>query len=304
MRSAATMILVAAAVGATTGFVLDRGDPPPLTAQLDDIVARADDEGQYPADRRTVQLHPGSPSSYVFVLRDESDRPGGIPREFSSPPSDEIRVYDAVDGRLDLRMRFHPQNHGQVTQEPDGDAPGFRFRILDIDDINTDGTVEILASFERLTYATGALPVPVVISWDRGEESYAIHPLLARHPRLRVSHDLSPAAYDGYRKPTLIQDQFSSTQLIGHPADLIVVRRALRGPVLMAAYPELSPLGFTGRHEVKGWFLDLNGALPRLTSCSPKDDHLFVRPPDPVDLPDALAGALIGSADEPGCGQA
>lgn len=300
---ATVSILAVATLGAVVGLLLDSSDPPPLTAQLDAIVAQADDEGQYPADRRTIQLHADSPRSHLFVLEDESDRPGGIPREFASPPSAEVRIYDEADGRLDLRMRFHPQNHGQVEQGPDGDAPGFQFRIIDIDDFDKNGTVEIVAAFDRISFATGSLPIPVIVSWDSEDAAYDIHPLLTQPPRLRVSSRLASAAYAGYSKPTLVQDQLSDKRLTGYPADVIAVRQGLRGPILMAAYPELSERGFTGRYEAKGWFLDLSGGSPRLARCSPSE-HLFLRVSSPAEVTEALPRALIGPANEPGCGQA
>ena len=306
MTMASLIILSAASLGAVVGLVIPGGEaePPPLAAQLDDVVADADSRGQYPAVRRAAQLHSDAPGSHLFVLRDQSQRPGGLPREFASPPSDEVRVYDGVVGRLVLRMRFQPQNFGEVQQGPDGDSPGYRFRVADIADLDKNGTAEVLGSFERISFASGPLPLPVLISWDEEASRYRLDALLTQPPDLRVPQELTPAALAGYRKPSVVRDQFSKTKLTGYPADIVEVRQALRGPVVLAGYPEQSAVGFTGRYEAKGWFLDLGGRTPQLTECTPPKRHRLVRVPTPADVPDALARALIGAPEKPGCGQA
>ncbi|HEX8743945.1 MAG TPA: hypothetical protein VF712_12500 [Thermoleophilaceae bacterium] len=302
---AALIILAAASLGALIGLLVVNGedDPPAIAAQLDDVVAKADDAGQYPAVQRAARLHPGASGSHLLVLRDQSQRPGGIPHELASPPSDEIRVYDDVDGRLELRIRFHPQNFGEVQQGPDGDAPGYQFRLLSIADLDKNGTAEILGSFDRISNASGPFPLPVLISWDEDVSRYRMDALFTQPPDLRVPRGLPAAALDGYRKPSVVRDQFSDTELTGYPADVVEVRQALRGPVVLAGYAEQSPVGFSGRYEAKGWFLDLKGGAPRLTECTPPG-HVLLRIETPAEVPDGLARALIGAPNKRGCGQA
>jgi hypothetical protein len=121
---------------------------------------------------------------------------------------------------------------------------------------------------------------------------------------LRLAPGLAADALDGYEKPSIVQDQLSETRLVGFPADAIAVRHALRGPVVMAGYAEMSTLGFTGRYEAVGWFLSLEGGRLQLTRCSSKGAHVFVKPATPAKIADGLARALIDTGHNQGCGQA
>jgi hypothetical protein len=296
-------VAVAALLGAAAGSVIGESTTPSISSQLDAVLKQAVDRGTYPAVRRTLRLHRGAPRSQLIVLRDDSERPGGIPRELALPPSDELRLYDEVGGRLDLRLAFHPQNPGEVQQGPDGDFPGYRLQVMQVMDVNRDGNAEVLLSFERRSNASGPLPVPVLLWWDAAADAYRVDPILTEAPELRVAPGLSTEALDGYRKPSLVSDQRSENRLVGFPADAIAVRHALRGPVVLAGYAEVSTVGFTGRYEAVGWFLSLAGGRLQLTRCTPKRRHLFVKPSTPAQIEDALARAVIDSGRYRGCGQ-
>jgi hypothetical protein len=301
----ATAILVIALIGASVGWLADRSDDkaPPVPEQLDDVVAAANTKGQYPALQREGRFRSGRAKSYLFVLRDNEVRRGGIPPEFESPPSDEVRIYDEIDGRLTAAFRFHPQNFGAIEQGPEGNAPGFGFRLIDIVDLDRDGVSEILGAFDRLTFASGPFPVPVLISWDDEASTYRLEPLLDQPPSLRLPPGMPSTALAGYDEPTEIHNQLSSTVVRGYPADVVAVRHALKGPVLLAGYPEPSANGFNGRYEVKGWFLNRDSPAINLTECT-HAQHVFASVRIPGEVPKAMAKALIRSPDKPGCGQA
>jgi hypothetical protein len=298
-------IVIAAVLGAVAGLAI-RGNTsprPPVRSQLDAVLKQAADQGMYPAVRRVLRLHAGVPRSHLIVLRDDSERPGGIPHELALPPSDEVRVYDEVGGRLKLQLAFHPQNPDEVQQGPDGDFPGYRLQVLQVVDVNRDGDRELLMSFERRSNATGPLPVPALIWWNRTANEYRLDPVLTEAPELRVAAGLASGALDGYTKPSVVQDQLSESRLVGFPADIIAIRQALRGSVAVTGYPEMSTSGFTGRYEAVGWFLDLDGGRLQLTRCSPQRQHRVVDQATPAQVEDALARAVIRGGRNGDCGQ-
>jgi hypothetical protein len=305
LGAAVAAVAIAALLGAAAGSVVQESEstPRPIGNQLDAVLKQAADQGTYPAVRRVLRLHAGAPRSHLLVLRDESERPGGIPRELALPPSDELRLYDEVGGRLDLRFAVHPQNPGEVQQGPDGDFPGYQARVAQVIDVNRDGNAEVLVSFERRSNASGPLPFPALIWWDPAADDYRVDPVLTEAPELRLAPGLSARALDGYRKPSVVEDQLSQSRLVGFPADAIAVRQALRGPVVVAGYAEMSTLGLTGRYEAVGWFLSLDGGRLQLTRCSPKRKHLLVKPSTPAKVEDALTRPVIDSGRNQGCGQ-
>jgi hypothetical protein len=175
--------------------------------------------------------------------------------------------------------------------------------VSQVIEVNRDGNAELLVSFERRSNASGPLPLPALIWWDRAADEYRIDPVLIEAPELSVAPGLSVEALDGYRKPSIVQDQLSESQLVGFPTDAIEIRQALRGPVVVAGFAEMSSVGFTGRYEAIGWFLSVDGGGLRLTRCSPKHEHRFVKPSTPAKPEDALARAVLDSGGNRGCGQ-
>lgn len=298
-------VAVAALLGAAAGLVLagNESSPPPIRNQLDSVLREAADQGTYPAVWRVLRLRAGAPRSHLLVLRDGSERPGGIPRELALPPSDELRLYDEVGGRLDLRFALHPQNPGELRQGPDGDSPGYEVQVVQVINVNRDGNAEVLVSFGRRSNASGPLPLPALLWWDPAPDAYRVDPILTEAPELALPSGLSAHALDGYRKPSIVQDQLSETRLVGFPADTIAVRQALRGPVVVAGYAEISTIGWTGRYEAFGWFLSLDGGRLQLTRCSPTRKHLFVKSETPADVEDALVRAVIHPSRNQGCGR-
>lgn len=296
--------VIVCAVAAIAVLAIDRPaeKPKPIADQVAAIAADAQRDKQYVAASRELRLHEGSDGSRVYILRDQSERRGGIRLELQLSPSDELRIYDEIRGKLISRFRFKTQNPGEVTQGPDGDAPGYRARLVKAADFDRDGTTELLVSLDRISNASGPLPVPALIEWDHEARRYRLLPLLTAPPDLKLAKGSESASLDGYRDPSLLQDQFSDREFKAYPADVIDIRQAPSGPVVLAGYAEMSAIGFTGRYEAKGWTLDLAGAGPQLRECTP-ESHVFVKAPNPGEVADALARKLIDVSGDRGCGQ-
>lgn len=306
--STTTAVLGAAAISAICGgiglYLGGRGDAPsPVSAQLDGLLREARGNDRFPASRRVGRLHPEARRTHLFVFRDIAERSGAAPTDFAAPPSDELRIYDEVSGQLRPALRFQPQNPGELQQGPDGDAPGYRIRIVDLVDVNEDDTAEVLLSFERATLATGPLPLPALAWWDHVRGQYQLDLLISDAPEIAQPSGLATSVLDGYRDPSRIRDQFSGLELVGHPADLFEIRRALRGPVLVAGFAEDSPSGFTGRYEAKGWFVHLDGRGPRTEQCTVSGRHAMVEAPSPAQTGAALAAAVVTTSRNSTCGQ-
>ena len=304
----AASIIVLAGLAAGLGVVVvvggDAGgrSQPSVAEQLEAVVARAAQERRYVAVRRRVPIHGTGTRSHLLVLRD-LDLRDRFRTDLATPQalSDDIRIYDEVDGRLRLRFRFQPQNPGEVAQRPDGDLPGFLLRVGGVADYDKNGELEIVGALERNSLASGPFPVPVIIVWDEADGRYRIHALIPEPPDLRPPRDLPRVALEGYVKPTEIRNQHSDQVLRGHAVDEFTVVPAPGAPVLVAAYAEQTIRGYGGRHELKGWLLDLQPRTPRFLACGPTAaGRLIVRPESPVDLTDKMRQA----AREPtGCGE-
>lgn len=246
----------------------------PVGEQIDSVLRQAAKDGRRAVFRASVPLHgPGSRSSQVLVLRDPrlKEHPAGeavtdAHGRYVVPRSDEVRIYDTVDGKLRLAFRFLPQGPGQVRQAPEGDWPGFRFRPSPVTDIDGDGRPEIVGTFERVTLASGPMPAPVLISWDDGTQRYRLAPLIAQHPRLSGSNALDRAQLAGYLKPTILQDRYTSKKVYAYATDHYKIIRDKPDAFLVAAYLDVASMTFSRvRYEIQAWTLDLqSGALETL----------------------------------------
>jgi hypothetical protein len=221
-------------------------------------------------------LHgPGAPASQVLVLRDTrlKEHPAGdtvtdAGGRFVVPRSDEIRIYDTIGGALRLAFRFLPQGPGQVQQLPEGDWPGFRFRASPIADIDGDGRLEVVGTFERVTLASGPMPTPVLISWDDGEQRYRLAPLIPDPPQLPDSSAAEHAQFTGYTKPTMFQDRYTDHKVLAYATDHYKIITNRPDAFLVAAY--LDPASVTTtrvRFEIQAWTLDLQSGVLETLAC-------------------------------------
>lgn len=272
----------AIAAGATLAIQTVTRDSRPSTAsgesgeeQLDRVLQTAAREKRRVVFRASAHMHgPGGPEAQIIVLRDDRVKehpPGDIPIDAhgrsSAPGSDEVRVYDLVQGRLSLRFRFLPQGPGQVRQLPEGDYPTFRFRATPPRDRDGDGRPELVGSFDRVTLASGPYPVPVSLSWDDGAQRYQLAPLIPNPPKIRVPEGQA-RLLGGYTHATTIKDRYSGAILRGHAVDAfglfgrepdVIVAAAYADPVAVAAN--------RAGYYVQAWLLDFQAGPPVALEC-------------------------------------
>ena len=196
-----------------------------------------------------ASLHGARPSQ-VLVLRDD-----GVPdwrRRFAAPRTDELRIYDTVDGRLREAFRFRVRASGR--------QPEFHVAVAS----------------ERVTLATGPLPVPVLVAWDRAARRYRPSP-----QRIR-----SRATGDAYREPPVIIDRSGSRRDDGYAVDTYRIVRHRPFAALLGGYPNGETL-LAGRVEyaVELWSDDRGDAVKSM-ACFGSPAASSGRAPDDV------AGAL------------
>jgi hypothetical protein len=145
------------AIWATSGFSTPQ--QPSLGTQVDRIRADLRAGGAKVVYRR-LRLHQGA-ASHVFV----TSAPGR---------SDEVRVYDAVDGTLRRRLAFRPEIR---FPESERTSPT-RFVIRTVRDLDGDGQREILAHWEANLAGEEFQRAPVLLSRSSKSGRYAVRPLL------------------------------------------------------------------------------------------------------------------------------
>ena len=158
------------AVGLTSGFLTHV--PPPIGKQIDRIRSAAERAGRPVARTLTGDLHGFDQTSYVFVLRSPTSG------------SDELRVYDDVDGTLRRRLDFRPKSGGrsgsstfvapkiQQTQA----ALDYALEDLQVVDVNGDGHGELVADYSLPSYI--GVRLPILVEWNDAAQRYDLFPLL------------------------------------------------------------------------------------------------------------------------------
>lgn len=214
---------------------------------------------------------PNAGKSFVVVMRDKNtqERPhGDIPMtkdgEVFVPKSDEVRIYDVDDGRVRLSFRFLPQSSGQIRQLPEGDYPSFHFRVVSQTDLTGSGSRELVGAFERVTLATGPMPVPVLIAWDPEAHKFRMSPLIPKPPDLSPLGAKARAAMAGFTRPTTIRDRHSDATTRGYAADAFRVWPRRTSPAVTAFYVDPSTMT---RGQVSAWTLDAQNGSIESISC-------------------------------------
>ncbi len=174
----ATVAVVAALVLVIAGGGFSPVKPPPIGAQIDAIREQAARKGKVTVVARPVDLHGFDQRSYVFVMRPA--RQG----------SDELRVYDVVDGRLTLQLDFQPHtlqrggpNPAAVVEEARRLTPPFDLGVegLRAVDIYGNGEHELVADYNQLPFVGGD-KFPIVVAWDDIAQRYRLQALVATRP--------------------------------------------------------------------------------------------------------------------------
>jgi hypothetical protein len=175
-------VLVIAAVLATQGDIVN---PPSINDQIDQttrelVAAGGPGGGRVILDER-VPFHSADQPSWLIVVEDlptaaqfnEGAAEGGDPK----PRSDDVRIYDVVGGRLQLRLNFRPRGVGLEAAEwvsLSAGAPAYA-------DYAQDGSEAVIGGFALPSQATSAL-VPLAIKWR--EDRYLLVPLTPDQPDL------------------------------------------------------------------------------------------------------------------------
>jgi hypothetical protein len=133
--------------------------------QVDDIRARAAEDGRRVDALRKTSLHGPGITSYVLLLRDE---------DFTRP---ELRIYDEQEGKLKQRLTFRPAND---------DLSSGKFFFAAIEDLDHDDDRDILAGLAVRTESP--FRVPIVISWGERNRKYVVQAALPEAAPLSDSY--------------------------------------------------------------------------------------------------------------------
>ena len=190
LSAAATLATGAALAAVIAGAGFAPVKPPPLGAQIDAIRRQAAAAGKTTMFARADQLHGLDQTSYVFVLRP------------ALHGSDELRIYDLVDGFLRLRLDFQPRTQGTRALGAAvavASAEQQRHGVFDyglsqpqVLDAFGNGEHELVADYTELTEGA-AVRLPIIVAWDDLGLRYRLAPLLpaATDPPLRFGVDES-----------------------------------------------------------------------------------------------------------------
>jgi hypothetical protein len=235
-------VILALALLATLGE-FKKSVPPPISDQVREIRVDATqgdpDTEQDDRHARTYQvdLQGGGENSYVFVFEDGPDRDGFFRLlggdDPDRPTSDELRVYDVEDGRLEERFRFQPDDTGRAAA---------LFERRGIGDVDDDQAQELIGGYGRYSDGSSEAQLPFALEWDDADERYRMVSLQLEPPALpRPPRDprLEPL-FAAYSEPITLRDRDSGHELSGYRAqdfavDSEPVFRLLAGYLI--AYP-------------------------------------------------------------------
>lgn len=145
-------------------------DPEPVGLQLDRLKQSEAKKGRELIAVEWASLHDPESRSYVVTSR-------AIVRDPLGPPkSDEVRIYDLINGELMERFRYRPP----------APRPGlaYEFSILKSGDLDGDGAGEVVGIFRTVVdngqglLEQAGVEYPLAISWDPRHGEYRADPLL------------------------------------------------------------------------------------------------------------------------------
>jgi hypothetical protein len=263
---AAVALAATGAIWATSGF--STPEQPSVGAQVDRIRADLRAGGAEVVYRR-MRLHE-SAASHVFVIR----RPGR---------SDEVRIYDAVDGALRRRLAFRPEIRFPESEQ----TFPTRFVIRVVRDLDGDGQREILGHWEANQAGEEFQRAPVLIARSSGSGRYAVRPLLP----VRALRETA----DGL--PTL---RFDSTEVVWVSDYALDEEHFVPGSATLATRtvgPDPHHLGVAVAHRLPPTvrFWDLARGRARCVRGSPR--RVADTPSLGKGLADAMAGAGLAVGD-------
>jgi hypothetical protein len=169
-------------------FVIAKGDfvdPPSISDQIDqttsDLLADAGPGGGHIVLDERVPFHSTDHPSWLIVVQDlptaAEFNQGAAENANPKPRSDDLRIYDVVGDRLELRLDFRPRGVGSQAAEWESlsaGAPAYA-------DYAQDGSEEVIGGFARPSEATSAL-LPLAVRYQAGR--YVLIPLTPDKPDL------------------------------------------------------------------------------------------------------------------------
>jgi hypothetical protein len=245
------------------------GKKPTIPAQLEAERRDAASRHLHTVVNRRVDLRGTGTPSYLLVFRHDSF---GSPNPVSDPlsVSDEIRIYDAVDGELHLHFRFRPA----LIKEDDRDPHGLAhlFQLSAARDLDRNGRPEILGAYLPY-FMNAALPHPILIQWDEATGQYQLHPILSTPPVLTAkapstdSYGIGP--WRRYHTSTELRDPRSGVILRAFPTDAIAIAYGRAGnAVLLASYVVRQRFhSDPSTVELAVWRLDFQRPTPVIWQC-------------------------------------
>ena len=186
--------LTLAVAGALSLVILadgfSRAAAPPLGAQVDAIRQRAAAAHKVVTFARSEYLHGFDQQSYVVMLRP------------TAQGSDELRVYDVIDGYLRLRLDFQPRttvrgfgaNVFVVGQDRQSHTGLFDYGLenVRIVDLVGDGKQELVADYSPYNSPV-VYKLPVIGYWDDVAQQYRLAPLLTQPPTRPLGYRTDPS---------------------------------------------------------------------------------------------------------------
>jgi hypothetical protein len=267
LGGAVAALIAFALVWVTAGF----STPPPPS--IDDQVATIRHDGAGPnrkAQDYQVHMHGRfSDASYYFRFRDD----GGA----GPPSSDEIRIYDPVNGRLKKRFSFQAA------------GPRVEFQDLVTRDVDGDGNRDLLGG---LFYACphsdvcdGDAQLPVAVSWSDQLGRYHIVSLNTGVPDITRSV-AAPLAAE-YRRRVEFTDPATGETVAGYRVQTFNITQNKR-PRLIVGYQTKSP----ARYELHAWQFVPDHPAPFVIAC-PVDPRPPSAPINPN--PDLVPGVILST---------
>lgn len=221
------MTLAGAIFGVIAGYALPAAwkavfpDAPPMSEQIAQLRAAAASDRRHPAFSWRGDLHGDGAQSLIMVLRANEYRPSDPD---SKARSDELAVFDRIDGRLRQRFRFQPQRLFDKTP--------YLFRLAEIRDVDRDGRPEFLGAYDNAP--DGGLTMPLVLQWRANERGYKMSPLLtSQAPLNRREFNLIAV-----REKTTLRNLRGNERIVGYPTHgyAVFMDEALGQPVLATTY--------------------------------------------------------------------
>ncbi len=156
-------------VGALIAALLpgDESTPPPLTTQWEHERAQIAREGWEVTVDENVEMHGDSQPSTMVALH----RPTG--ECSSNQPSDQVRIYDVDNGRLDRAFTYQPTATG---------CRGWTFHVATANDFTGSGRAAVFGEFNGGPFGEPGESVPVAISWDSQSRRFGVTPLITEPP--------------------------------------------------------------------------------------------------------------------------